>query len=59
MDATKAVRVRIFPQRATKLSPFKLSPFKLLPFSIINEPCDARQVARGDKLKSAYQIKID
>ena len=44
MDAAKPVRIRMFPQKALKVSPC----------SIVIEPSDASQVAsRGDKLKSA------
>ena len=49
MDAAKPVRASVFRQGAVKT----------WPFSIINAPFDASQVARGDKLKSAYQMKID
>ena len=49
MDATKAVRVSVFPQGLIRISP-----------SIINNaPSDAVQVARGDKVKSTYQMEID
>ena len=42
MDATKAVRVVGYPQKATKSRPC----------SFVIAPRDACQVARGDKLKS-------
>ena len=48
MDAAKPVRIIVDPQGAVKNS------------SCFNDtaPSEASQVARGDKLKSAYQIKM-
>ena len=48
MDAIEAVRTSSNPQGKDKISPFP----------IIDAPDAASQVARGDKLKSAYQMKI-
>ena len=49
MDATKPIRFSVGPHGGLKTSPF----------TIICEPLPATQIARGDKLKSAYQMKID
>ena len=49
MDAAKPVRISVTPQRAVKGSPY----------SNVNAAIDASQVARGDKLELAYQMKIN
>ena len=50
MDAAKLVRTIMFPLSGVKTWPF---------FILINPSAPASQVAISDKLKSAYQMKID
>ena len=50
MDAIKPVRASVTPQRVIEASPFSI---------IIDTFAPVSQVAMSNKLKSAYQMKID
>ena len=49
MDAAKPTTPSVFPQISVEIASF----------STLNAPSDASQVAKDNKLKSAYQMKID
>ena len=49
MDVAKPVMLNMSPQKTVTKSPF----------SIFNAPSDAIQLARDDKFRMPYQMKID